>query len=92
MCLDDFFGWKIQKPACFVLSLHWGKEQQGSMTTRSYCYRYTFILAVGIHRGLGVAVSKVRSLRMDMRVWTPSLIQASTTVTYQHECYLFDRH
>uniref|UniRef100_A0A8C8GVR6 ArfGAP with RhoGAP domain, ankyrin repeat and PH domain 1 n=1 Tax=Oncorhynchus tshawytscha TaxID=74940 RepID=A0A8C8GVR6_ONCTS len=30
----------------------------------------------GVHRGLGQSVSKVRSLRMDEKVWTDNLIQA----------------
>lgn len=30
---------------------------------------------VGIHRMLNAPISKVRSLRMDFKVWTPSLIQ-----------------
>ena len=29
----------------------------------------------GLHRELGVHLSKVRSLKMDTKVWTPALIQ-----------------
>lgn len=31
----------------------------------------------GEHRGLGAGVSKVRSLKMDRKVWTETLIQVS---------------
>ena len=37
------------------------------------------MLVVGIHRS--VAVSKIRSLRMDSRVWKPSVIQVRDTGT-----------
>lgn len=33
------------------------------------------VLMTGEHRGLGAAVSKVRSLKMDRKVWTETLIQ-----------------
>lgn len=33
------------------------------------------VLVAGEHRGLGAGVSKVRSLKMDRKVWTETLIQ-----------------
>lgn len=37
----------------------------------------------GEHRGLGPSISKVRSLKMDRKVWTEELIQVHT-----HKIYL----
>ena len=33
------------------------------------------IIFPGLHRNLGVQLSKVRSLKMDTKVWTPGLVQ-----------------
>ena len=35
------------------------------------------VLNAGIHRIIGVPLSKVRSLRMDQKVWGPYLIQVT---------------
>ena len=42
---------------------------------QSNCIRLTS----GEHRGLGAGVSKVRSLKMDRKVWTEALIQVGVT-------------
>lgn len=36
-----------------------------------------YLDAVGEHRGLGPSISKVRSLKMDKKIWTEELIQVN---------------
>lgn len=38
-------------------------------------YPVNCLVIAGEHRGLGAGVSKVRSLKMDRKVWTETLIQ-----------------
>lgn len=38
-------------------------------------YPANCLVIAGEHRGLGAGVSKVRSLKMDRKVWTETLIQ-----------------
>lgn len=48
---------------------------QGVVTGLALGLLVTGRLFVGEHRGLGAGVSKVRSLKMDRKVWTESLIE-----------------
>lgn len=42
--------------------------------------------SIGEHRGLGAGVSKVRSLKMDRKVWTETLIQVGRPLPARRRC------
>lgn len=39
-------------------------------------------LSTGEHRGMGAGVSKVRSLKMDRKVWTETLIEVGSPLLF----------
>ena len=41
------------------------------------CFGWLSVLISGVHRMFEGSVSKIRSLRMDTKVWSPSLLEVS---------------
>lgn len=37
-----------------------------------------FLLNLGIHRNFEHSISRVKSLRMDTKIWTPSLVEVGS--------------
>lgn len=75
LCLSHFPLFLLKLATPFFLDPSWGVVNKGIMVC---------IECSGVHRSMGVHISKVRSVELDQNIWTDSLILVSLFSTYVH--------